>query len=145
MGETPLNVPKPTPCWVNQTALGHEFGIGSKTVGKWLQDVGLRTSERTPSDKALAGGFVKLTANEQGICFFLWDKEMTVAALVRAGHRAKNAPPPKMIGPFHSAPRPDGQFDVLGKDGVVATVDGQENTEHVCYLLNLAWKHRKSA
>jgi hypothetical protein len=130
-------------CWVNQKTLGLEFGVGPKVIGKWLTEAGLRTEARTPTIQALEKGYAKPFLTDAGISFFKWDKLLTVETLRRAGHRPRNAPTPRMIGPFRSSARPDGSFDVLGTDGVVAVVEGQENTERICWLLDLAWKHGK--
>jgi hypothetical protein len=129
--------------WVNQKSLGLEFGVGPKIIGKWLVEANLRTEARTPTAQALADGYAKPFLTEQGISYFNWNKMLTVEALRRAGHRPRNAAPARMIGPFRSSARPDGSFEILGTDGVVVVVEGQENTERLCRLLDLAWKHGK--
>lgn len=130
-------------CWVNQKTLGLEFGVGPKVIGKWLVEADLRTEERAPTPQALLDGYAKASFAEQGYVCFYWNKLLTVEALRRAGHRPRTGRPAKMVGPFRSSARRDGSFEILGTDGVVAVVEGQENTERLCKLLDLAWKHGK--
>ena len=91
-------------CWVNQKALGLEFGVGPKIIGKWLLEANLRTraqGRRLP--QALTDNYAKAFLTENGIPYFNWNKLLTVEALRRAGHRPINSAPPKMVGPFRHA------------------------------------------
>jgi hypothetical protein len=68
--------------FVTQTQLGRRFGVTSHVIGRWLVKIGLRNSDKTPSKKAIDGGFVKQHwDDDRGIWFPVWHAEKTIAAL----------------------------------------------------------------
>ena len=67
--------------YVTMRHLGTLLGISSHAVGRRLVEVGLRTSERRPSEKAKDGGFTKSILVEQGFVLDLWHLEKTLAVL----------------------------------------------------------------
>jgi len=67
--------------YVTMRHLGTLLGISSHAVGRTLMEVGLRTSERRPSEKAKEGDFTKFILVEQGFSLDLWHLEKTLAVL----------------------------------------------------------------
>jgi len=67
--------------FVTMRHLGTLLGVSSHVIGRKLVEVGLRTSERRPSEKAKNGGFTKATFVEQGFALDLWHLEKTLAVL----------------------------------------------------------------
>jgi hypothetical protein len=65
--------------WVNQTELGRHFGMSAVAIGKKLQEVGLRTEQKEPSEQAKADGYCRYTPMKDGTPFYLWNKEKVAA------------------------------------------------------------------
>jgi hypothetical protein len=68
--------------WVNQTELGRHFGMSAVAIGKKLREVGLRTEQKEPSERAKTEGYCRFTPMKDGTPFYLWNKEKV------AGHFA---------------------------------------------------------
>jgi len=69
--------------WVNQTELGKHFGMSAIAIGRKLIELGLRTLEKTPTEKSLAEDYCRFTPMKDGTPFYLWNKQK-VAALLRS-------------------------------------------------------------
>jgi hypothetical protein len=71
--------------WVNQTELGRHFGMSAVAIGKKLQEVGLRTEQKEPSEQAKADGYCRFTPMKDGTPFYLWNKEKVAGLLRESG------------------------------------------------------------
>ena len=70
--------------WVNQGALGREFGLSAVMIGRKLDEAGLR-ADRQPTQAAFDAGLAHAAPLASGTPNFRWHKEKTVAALAAAG------------------------------------------------------------
>jgi hypothetical protein len=69
------------------TELGHLYGVSSHIMGRWLKDMGLRTADNQPSDRAIRDGYVsKRPSTQPGSYFWVWHSKKTIEALTKAGH-----------------------------------------------------------
>lgn len=82
MGKNQSRPPRFRDIWMNQTELGRYFGISAVAVGKKLVEVGLRSGQKEPTEKAIAEGYCRFTPMKDGTPFYLWNKEK-VAPLFR--------------------------------------------------------------
>lgn len=71
--------------WVNQTELGRHFGISAVAIGKKLCEVGLRTEQKEPTERAKTEGYCRLTPMKDGTPFYLWNKAKVAALLRESG------------------------------------------------------------
>lgn len=71
--------------WVNQTELGKYFGIGAVAIGKKLREVGLRSEDKEPTEKAKTEGYCTFTPMQDGTPFYLWNKEKVAEAFRSIG------------------------------------------------------------
>ncbi len=69
--------------WVNQTNLGKHFGMSAIAMGKKLAEIGLKGSDKQPTEQALSEGFCRSTPLKDGTPFFMWNKKK-VAELLRS-------------------------------------------------------------
>lgn len=131
--------------YVNQTELGKLFGGTSHDVGRWLDEIGLR-SEGRPTRRALQGGYVSTASLQCGGFYYKWDREKTILALEQAGHkRVPQKSSARITGPFSMVENGLNAFQILSGDGTVAIwVIGQENADIVVRLLNLWHKYGPS-
>jgi len=70
--------------WVNQGALGREFGLSAVMIGRKLEEAGLR-EDRQPTQAALDGGLAHAAPLANGAPNFRWHKQKAIAALEEAG------------------------------------------------------------
>ena len=70
--------------WVNQGALGREFGLSAVMIGRKLEEAGLR-EDRQPTQAAFDGGLAHAAPLANGVPNFRWHKQKTIAALEEAG------------------------------------------------------------
>lgn len=68
--------------WVNQTELGRHFGMSAIAIGKKLHEIGLRTEQKEPTERAHTEGYCRFSPMKDGTPFYLWNKEK-VAVLLR--------------------------------------------------------------
>ena len=68
--------------WVNQTELGQHFGMSAIAIGKKLREIGLRTEQKEPTERAQNEGYCRFAPMKDGTPFYLWNKEK-VATLLR--------------------------------------------------------------
>jgi len=127
------------------TQIGELFGVTSHQVGKWLVEIGLRTSDKRPSAEAFDGGYVEQRPSRNQGYNWCWDSAKTVEALEKAGHRRIPNPPPGLVdppllnGPFQTRPNTSNGFDVVNGDGSVAVVvTGERNALFLAKVLNTA-------
>ncbi len=71
--------------WVNQTELGRHFGMSAVAIGKKLCEVGLRTEQKKPTERAKTEGYCRFTPMKDGTPFYLWNKEKVAALLRESG------------------------------------------------------------
>ncbi len=71
--------------WVNQTELGQHFGMSAVAIGKKLREVGLRTEQKEPSERAKTEGYCRFTPMKDGTPFYLWNKEKVAGLLRESG------------------------------------------------------------
>ena len=130
--------------------IGKLFGATSHEVGKWLVEIGLRTPQREPSQRAREGGFCARRPLESGYgSFDVWHQARTVAALEQAGHRQVMTPPPistspatRLVGPFTLEQSGINGFLIRDGDGVtVYWAYGEVAANKLVRLLNLAYQH----
>ena len=78
----------------SQTELGREFGASSHKIGKWLEDVGLRTAQKKPSRMAFKGGYcTERESTNPGTYFWVWHAEKTAQLFEEAGYtKAEHEP-----------------------------------------------------
>jgi hypothetical protein len=67
--------------YVTMRHLGTLLGVSSHAIGRKLMEVGLRTPERRPSEKAKESGLTKTVFVEQGFALDLWHLEKTLTVL----------------------------------------------------------------
>lgn len=134
--------------FMSMTQIGELFGVSSKQVGKWLVSIGLRTTENRPSRKSFDGGFVKEGPSRNQGYNWVWNSEMTVAAIESAGHRRVfPAPlglvtPAVLIGPLTLKSGPDGNFQIENRDGEpVLLGQGESNGAVLLRVLEAADRH----
>lgn len=74
--------------FLSLTDLGRLFGVSSHKIGKWLKQVGLRTSANKPSPRAFKEGFVDQRGSTQpGTYIWVWHAEKTQKVLSEAGFK----------------------------------------------------------
>jgi hypothetical protein len=75
--------------YANFTELGTYFGMTRNFVGKRLKELGLRTPEGKPSQKAFVEGFVaqRWAQDRPGIYLWAWERDKTIAVLEQSGLR----------------------------------------------------------
>ncbi len=141
--------------FANQTELGNLFGVSCKVIGEWLLDIGLRTINRnrkmTPSRAAFDGDFVRKADNgRNGGYYYVWHREKTLAALVKAGYKPlmphQNADQPilmdRLVGPFEVRGDAVAGFEVFGGDGAGLSGRFSERcATTIKNLLNVAFKY----
>jgi len=71
--------------WVNQTELGRHFGMSAVAIGKKLCEVGLRTEQKDPTERAKTEGYCRFTPMKDGTPFYLWNKEKVATLLRQSG------------------------------------------------------------
>lgn len=71
--------------WVNQTKLGQHFGMSAVAIGKKLREIGLRTEQKEPTERAKTEGYCRFTPMKDGPPFYLWNKEKVAALLCESG------------------------------------------------------------
>jgi hypothetical protein len=71
--------------WVNQTELGRHFGMSAVAIGKKLCEVGLRTEQKDPTERAKTEDYCRFTPMKDGTPFYLWNKEKVAALLRESG------------------------------------------------------------
>lgn len=71
--------------WVNQTTLGQHFGMSAIALGKKLHEIGLRTEQKEPTERAINDGFCRFTPMKDGKPFYLWNKTKVAALLRESG------------------------------------------------------------
>ena len=121
--------------------------MSSQRVGVWLKALGLRDMHGKPTEQAKADG-TAVPVSVEGVGFFAWDKERTIALLQQAGHKLAseqaqqpNEPAPVLVGPFTARPsdRDADDFEIIGNNGKAnVRVRGQKNSEIVATILTLA-------
>jgi len=75
------------------TELGKLYGVSSHRIGKWLMDLGLRSNDKKPSRMAFENGFVEQRdSTHPGTYFWVWNKEKTMWALDKEGHKRLKSP-----------------------------------------------------
>jgi len=67
--------------YMTMRQLGTLFGVSSHVIGRKLKEVGLRSAEGHPTDKAKDGFFTKTVVVEQGFTLDLWHQENSLAVL----------------------------------------------------------------
>lgn len=68
--------------WKNQKELGLIYGKSAISIGKALNDLGLRNPDtKTPTDIALKDGIAMAANLKDGTPFYLWHKQLTCAKL----------------------------------------------------------------
>ena len=73
--------------------VGAVFGVSSHFIGRALKELGLRTRDGKPSDRAKESGLVEAFAGPQPwITLWLWHRERTVALLEEVGFELSEQP-----------------------------------------------------
>jgi hypothetical protein len=72
--------------WVNQTELGHEFGLSAIAVGKHLTALGLKDGPMA-TERALADGYAVSAPLKDGTPNFRWHRERCIGLLLESGLR----------------------------------------------------------
>jgi hypothetical protein len=149
-GRNVRNDPFPYFEYLGQRQLGQYFGATSHEIGRWLDDCGLRGSDRLPTAQALEDGLAKLVIPEVGVGFYTWHKERTLKNLMEAHplDKSRSAPVandstgPTLLGPFTCARTNDDEFEIRAADGVVSIrVRGEANATMVTKVLNVCYKY----
>jgi hypothetical protein len=130
--------------------LGKHFGASSHEIGRWLVEIGLRTESKEPSQMAIAGGYCKRQSFDGPGLLVVWHVAKTIAALEAAGHKQIVKPPTMPVptstgltGPFTLEQSGINGYLIRGGDGATALwLYGEEATQKVLHLLNVADKHR---
>ena len=124
--------------------LGRLFGVSQKTVGKWLEKLGLRTSKGKPSLVAFSQNWVSFVQNRNTDDRHVWNAERTVAVFIENGMKSVVPPPTDLIvtshldGPFTIRTNSGSPNEIVGSNGEVAVwVSGDANARIVCRLLNV--------
>jgi hypothetical protein len=81
------NKPKFADVWVNQTTLGKQFGLSAVAIGKKLKELGLRSEDGKPTDRALSEEYCKSTPLKDGTPFFMWHKQKVAELMQASGHQ----------------------------------------------------------
>lgn len=86
-----VGVPAGDPQWANLGTLATYFSVSAPTVGKWLDDLGLREGEEhTPTKEAVEGGLASLREmkleGKKTRQITHWNLHVVKALLVEAGH-----------------------------------------------------------
>jgi hypothetical protein len=128
---------------MTQGQIGQIFGVSSHQIGRWLQEIKLRTEEGRPSREAHEGGYCETAPSRGQGYYWAWNPAKTVPALEKAGHERVFPPPldlvkpPPLNGPFSLRQSGDGTTQIVNRDGSVTIfVLGGENAVLVCNLLN---------
>jgi exosome complex RNA-binding protein Rrp4 len=79
--------PKFGDVWVNQTTLGKQFGLSAVAIGKKLKELGLRSEDGKPTDRALSEEYCKSTPLKDGTPFFMWHKQKVAELMQASGHQ----------------------------------------------------------
>ncbi|NJK73607.1 MAG: hypothetical protein HC849_24055 [Oscillatoriales cyanobacterium RU_3_3] len=77
--------------WVNQTALGKQFGLSAVAIGKKLKELGLRGENGKPTDRALSEEYCKSTPLKDGTPFFMWHKKKVSELMQDSGQEKLNS------------------------------------------------------
>ncbi|MEO7020966.1 MAG: hypothetical protein ABI234_12500 [Ktedonobacteraceae bacterium] len=56
--------------WVNQTELGHHFGMSAIVMDKKPREIGLRTEQKEPAEHAINNGYCQFTPMKDGTPFY---------------------------------------------------------------------------
>lgn len=139
-------------CYMSMTEIGQLFykdlrsasSATSHDVGRWLQDIGLRTKDKSPSLNATESGIAiqKLTGKNKDIPNHYWEPNQTVAALEKAGHKRLPNPPENIVchekieGPYVCERNHLNGYDIKSNSDTITTVYGDENAEMVLQALN---------
>ena len=134
--------------YMSMTQIGELFGVSSQQVGKWLASMGLRTDDNRPSRKAYVEHFVKEGPSRNQGYNWVWNSEMTVAAIESAGHkRVFPAPlslvsPAVLVGPLSLKSGADGNFRIENRDGEPVLIgQGEKNGAVLLRVLEAADRH----
>ena len=134
--------------YLSQTDLGKRFGVSSHLIGKWLIEVGLRTEEKRPSQRAFDGGFVKQvpTGRNEGY-FYVWQAEATIKMLIEGGRKplsdSQEAGESILRGQFQVRSSEEDHNEITDSTGAGGVwVRGEKNTQAILKLMNLAWKQK---
>lgn len=135
---------------LSQRQLGRLFGVSSHVIGRWLIDIGLRTTDKHPSPRAYQEGYCSTADNCRNGYYYVWDRKKTIKALEAAGHKRVNGekePTPEgrgLNGPFDTRKSSTNGYEIVNGDGTVnAWVIGQSSAEWLVAILNLAHRHNK--
>ena len=79
--------PKFADVWVNQTTLGKQFGLSAVAIGKKLKELGLRSEDGKPTERALSEEYCKSTPLKDGTPFFMWHKQKVAELMQASGHQ----------------------------------------------------------
>lgn len=136
--------------FISITDLGKLFGLKSRTMGKLLVTVGLRTTDGNATQEAIEAGFTKRipTNRTPGIAFTVWHAAKTIQRLEGAGYRRVVQAPPIdercLLGPFSYRMSGPFAFEVRNANSRVIMVATEEETARwAAQLLNVAYKHDK--
>ena len=76
------------PGYVKMTTFGDLFGVSSHVIGRWLREIGWRTSKNKPSQEAFDQDLARpVSSGRNNGYFFVWHEAKTIEALEKAGHR----------------------------------------------------------
>lgn len=133
---------------LTQTQIGKLFGVTSHKIGRWLQNIGLRSDDGRPTRQAHQEGYCEQVPSRGQGYYWVWRSEKTVEALVREGHQPVSPPPldlvepPALAGPFTRRDGEGGVTEIVGSDGgVVVVVLGERNAGWMLRLLNTAHQY----
>lgn len=131
--------------YMNMVDLGRLFGVSGQKIGKWLKELGLRTSFGSPTRDAFEEKLMSYDYEQWGTYTKLWHVERTVRLLEEAGHQRVVDPPtdlvepPSLSGPFSLRHSDDDRWQIIGKDDAVAiVVTGETNARVVQRVMNIA-------
>lgn len=72
--------------FLSQTELGKLYGVSRNTIGQWLVELGLRTADKKPSQRAFDRGFVdRRDSTQPGTYYWVWHAAKT-CELLDVGH-----------------------------------------------------------
>ena len=128
----------------SMTDLGTIFGVTSHKLGKWLVAIGLRTSDKKPSQKAFDEGFVTSAPTGRGAgYFYLWHRERTIQAVEAAGHfRVDQEIAKGLIGPFEAVRSSTNGYVVNGDNGTSGVwIYGEDNAARLVALMNFGFRN----
>lgn len=127
---------------LNLTALGKLYGVSCRVVGQWLWEIGLRTGDGRPSQRAFDDGYVSQARLPQGGYYWVWDGPKTIQALEQAGHEMPKKTTARINGPFTMIESAPDTYEIRSGDGTTAIwVMGENNAEFLTRLLNLAYEN----